>query len=238
MAEYLTKTEHLTAVADAIRAKGGTSDPMVYPDGFVSAIQAIPSGGSDGVLNGILDGGISGAYSNSDIRQLRKYALAYCSNLTDVDFPNVRTASSYCLAYCDNLKNANFPSVVSGEMGMFHYCTNLLNPTLPVLNAVRDSCFRGCSKLSKIDFPKVKSIANYAFYTCTSLTALILRYADSVVTLSTTSAFKSSGVTAGTGYIYVPSALVESYKTATNWSTYADQIRAIEDYPDITGGAT
>lgn len=41
----------------------------------------------------------------------------------------------------------------------------------------------------------------------------------------------------GTGYIYVPAALVDSYKAATNWSTYADQIRAIEDYPDITGGA-
>lgn len=46
MAEYLTKTEHLTAVADAIRTKGGTSEPLVYPDGFVSAIQAIPTGGS------------------------------------------------------------------------------------------------------------------------------------------------------------------------------------------------
>ena len=46
MAEYLTNTADLTAVADAIRAKGGTSDPLVYPDGFVSAIQAIPSGGS------------------------------------------------------------------------------------------------------------------------------------------------------------------------------------------------
>ena len=23
---------------------------------------------------------------------------------------------------------------------------------------------------------------------------------------------------------------------STTWSTYADQIRAIEDYPDITGG--
>lgn len=44
MAEYLTKTEHLKAVADAIRAKGGTSDPLAYPSGFVSAIQAIPSG--------------------------------------------------------------------------------------------------------------------------------------------------------------------------------------------------
>lgn len=41
MAEYLTNTADLTAVADAIRAKGGTSAPLVYPSGFVSAIQAI-----------------------------------------------------------------------------------------------------------------------------------------------------------------------------------------------------
>lgn len=36
---------------------------------------------------------------------------------------------------------------------------------------------------------------------------------------------------------YVPTSLVETYKSATNWSTYAEQIRAIEDYPEITGGA-
>nr|DAH69670.1 MAG TPA: leucine-rich repeat protein [Caudoviricetes sp.] len=48
MAEYLTKTEHLKAVADAIRAKGGTSAPLAYPSGFVSAIQAIPSGSGSG----------------------------------------------------------------------------------------------------------------------------------------------------------------------------------------------
>ena len=38
-------------------------------------------------------------------------------------------------------------------------------------------------------------------------------------------------------YVYVPKALVGAYKSATNWSTYANQIRAIEDYPDITGGS-
>lgn len=41
MAEYLTNTADLTAVADAIRAKGGTAAQLVYPSGFVSAIQAI-----------------------------------------------------------------------------------------------------------------------------------------------------------------------------------------------------
>ena len=45
MAEYLTNTTDLTKVASAIRAKGGTSAPLVYPDGFVTAIQAIQTGG-------------------------------------------------------------------------------------------------------------------------------------------------------------------------------------------------
>ena len=45
MAEYLTNTADLTKVAAAIREKGGTSDLLVYPDGFVAAIQAIQTGG-------------------------------------------------------------------------------------------------------------------------------------------------------------------------------------------------
>ena len=44
MAEYLTNTTDLTKVAAAIREKGGTSDLLVYPDGFVTAIQAIQTG--------------------------------------------------------------------------------------------------------------------------------------------------------------------------------------------------
>ena len=44
MAEFLTFDTELTAVANAIRAKGGTSDLLVYPDGFVTAIQTIQTG--------------------------------------------------------------------------------------------------------------------------------------------------------------------------------------------------
>ena len=44
MAEYLTNTTELKAVADAIRAKGGTAAQLVYPAGFVSAIQTIQTG--------------------------------------------------------------------------------------------------------------------------------------------------------------------------------------------------
>ena len=44
MADYLTTDTELTSVANAIRTKGGTSAALVYPAGFVSAIEAIPTG--------------------------------------------------------------------------------------------------------------------------------------------------------------------------------------------------
>lgn len=42
----------LTAVADAIRTKGGTSAPMAFPDGFVQAVQAIEAGTGGGNSGG------------------------------------------------------------------------------------------------------------------------------------------------------------------------------------------
>lgn len=50
MANYLTTDTELTSVADAIRAKGGTSAQLTYPTEFVSAIQAIPTGGGSDEL--------------------------------------------------------------------------------------------------------------------------------------------------------------------------------------------
>lgn len=44
MAEYLTNDTDLKKVADAIRTKGKTSAELLYPDGYVSAIEAITTG--------------------------------------------------------------------------------------------------------------------------------------------------------------------------------------------------
>ena len=46
MADYLTTDTDLTAVANAIREKGGTSAALVWPSGYVDAIGAISGGGS------------------------------------------------------------------------------------------------------------------------------------------------------------------------------------------------
>lgn len=40
----------LTSVANAIRTKGGTSSSLAFPADFVSAIQAIPTGGGGGAM--------------------------------------------------------------------------------------------------------------------------------------------------------------------------------------------
>ena len=45
--EYLVDGADMTAVADAIRAKGGTTAPLSFPAGMAEAVRDIPSGGTD-----------------------------------------------------------------------------------------------------------------------------------------------------------------------------------------------
>ena len=60
-------------------------------------------------------------------------------------------------------------------------------------------------------------------------------YKDLVCNLKSTGALLNTPIAQGTGYIYVPKNLMEQYKVATNWTLYATQFRAIEDYLDIIG---
>lgn len=49
MANYVVSDASLTAIADAIREKGETTDPLTFPDGFATAIAKIKTGGSASV---------------------------------------------------------------------------------------------------------------------------------------------------------------------------------------------
>lgn len=62
MAEYLVQGESITAVADAIREKGGTTAPLSFPAGMAKAVRDIPSGGGDISL------GITGATVDQTIK--------------------------------------------------------------------------------------------------------------------------------------------------------------------------
>ncbi len=45
MAKYFVEDTSLTSVADAIRAKSGTTETLEFPGGFVSAVEGITAGG-------------------------------------------------------------------------------------------------------------------------------------------------------------------------------------------------
>lgn len=65
MAEYLTNTTDLTKVATAIREKGGTSDLLIYPDEFVTAIHAIQTGTELKIIVTVASGAIVTATKGS-----------------------------------------------------------------------------------------------------------------------------------------------------------------------------
>ena len=155
-------------------------------------------------------------------------------SITEIQDNYVATIGNYSFSYCGNLTAVHFPAATSIGKYAFKYCTALTEVDFPAATNINAYSFGDCSALTTADFPAVTSIESYAFSYCTKLTTLILRSAT-VATLSELKALERTAISYGKGYIYVPAALVDSYKAATNWSTYANQIRAIEDYPDICG---
>ena len=150
---------------------------------------------------------------------------------------------------CDGLEKIN-SNVFNGDKALIDFgdtsnityigiqafmaCTALTSLKLPSVTSLGRSAFSGCTGLAKIDIgEKFSTIDGGVFYGCSHLETLILRKPSSVVKLSYVAALNNSGIASKKGYVYVPAALLESYKTATNWVSFASQLRAIEDYPEI-----
>lgn len=113
----------------------------------------------------------------------------------------------------------------------FRGCSGLTNVIFPNASSVGTGAFWQCAALKQADFSACVAFAQDAFYGCSALEALILRNEEAVSSIIGT--LYGTGIADGTGYIYVPSALVDTYKAASGWSTYAAQIRAIEDHPAV-----
>lgn len=171
----------------------------------------------------------------SNVETVEDYGLYYCSALSDIDLSSVKTLGSYALSRCESLGNLYLPELETAGTWCFSYFNKASTVTLPKLTRLGASAFRSSAEVTKIDIGgNVGVIEGTTFFGCSKLEALILR-STVLITLNATNVFTSSKIAAGTGYIYVPSALVDSYKAATNWTALAAQFRAIEDYPDICG---
>lgn len=111
----------------------------------------------------------------------------------------------------------------------FYICSKLTTADFPMVTNIGNYAFMNCSQLTTIDFPLAKYIGGSTFHGCSKLNALALR-SQSLCSLAHSNSFSGTPISSGTGYIYVPSSLVDTYKSKTNWSTYATQFRALEDY--------
>lgn len=109
----------------------------------------------------------------------------------------------------------------------FRICTQLTYFSFPEATSVGDFAFYQCSQLMSVYLPKITSIGSATFNGCSQLTSVILGNTTQVATLSNTDSFSN----APNAIIYVPDALVDSYKSATNWSAYASRIKPISELP-------
>ena len=113
-----------------------------------------------------------------------------------------------------------------GKYGLYMsgYLTSI---KLPRVEMIMDEAFSN-GGLQTADLPMCRFIGNNAFR-YTKLTTLILRSEELCILYSQFSLWDTN-IKNGTGYIYVPRKLVDIYKVYTNWSTFASQFRALEDY--------
>lgn len=198
---------------------------------FINTVDTI---GDDAVCDGIIMKTLT-EYADNCVKSVGDYALYSCFMLTNVDLPNVTSVGLFAFYGCSALKTANLPVAELIENYGFYNNRKLESIHIPLVTELGKSAFYGCSTLESIDLPAVVSMDDKVFYNCSALTTVILR-SETMCELGNTDSFSGTPIADGTGYIYVPFALVKTYQNGTNWSAFADQIRAIEDYPDITGG--
>ena len=207
--------------------------------------------GDDAVFDSIIQKTIT-EYKDNTITKVGQYAFFQCASLKTVDLPNcesiysnafqnsgievanfpkvtgVSNASS-AFSGCKNLKSVSFPLATEIPSAIFDACSALETVSYPCANYVRSNALRNCTKLAKLDFPALKQINSEAFSGCSALNTLVIR-SKTVCSLDSVYAFRSTPIYNANGYIYVPSALVDSYKAASIWSTFANQFRKLEEW--------
>lgn len=175
------------------------------------------------------------------------FSAGSTSSLVKVTVPNSVTSIGERAFYNSRgLKEINIPSGVTRiENYTFYGCRQLSAITIPnTVTRIGNNVFSNCTALSSVTIPdSVTMIGNSVFTYCNNLSEVTI---GSGITSIGQDAFSSDRITSltinattppaidtgtfGSSYtypIYVPSASVETYKTAYNWTRYASRIQAI-----------
>lgn len=262
MSKLFIEDTTLTAIGDAIRGKTGKEE-LINPANMPAEIDALKLQDYT-IEDGLLEGALIGEYTNDRITKLRAYAL-YGITLTSFSSNSVTSAGVMALMN-SKIAEINLPNLVTvgtqafhgitteyvelpkatfetAPMSVFNSSTGLKEGKFPAAIKFGGQMFWGCAKLSKIDVgANITAIGSLVFDN-SGLSTLIIRNSNSIAKLENINSFNRCPISYGTGYIYVPKALLsdedetKDYRRATNWVNFANQFRAIEDYPEICGGA-
>ena len=152
-------------------------------------------------------------------------AFYYCSSLASVSIPNgVTSIGNYAFYNCYSLASVSIPNgVTSIDSYAFYNCYSLASITIPNgVTSIGAYAFKNCYSLASITIPDgVTSIGTNVFNNCYGVAFYDFTDYTSVPTLANTNAFTNISADC---QIRVPAALVDTWKAATNWSTYADHI--------------
>lgn len=202
-----------------------TEDVSTYKN--VSVTVAVPgSGGTEDKTAAFLDGTIT-EYSNSELTEIREKAFYHCIKMKSVDLPNVVTLGADAFYECKWLETVNIPKLAALPYQCFYYGFSLPDVLVfPVCKSVAGYVI-SYAETKTLDILGGGQIDSYAFYRASYFTTLILRNTETVTKLQSApnSVFNDyKSVT-----IYVPDALLEDYKAATNWAKMAEQIKGLSE---------
>lgn len=186
----------------------------------------------------------------NDIADIESEAFYGCENLESVNIPtsityikgdafldcrklqwisNKHVLMMYNFALTENgLQRATFGGggYAYGSSSAFQKDKNLKRAVLPThYSMILSSDYNGCTALVEVICnSNIKKIGSMAFFGCYSLKKLDLTKNTEIPVLESYNAFEK---TAADLEILVPASLAEEWKKATNWTTYADNIKGV-----------
>lgn len=213
----------LSALLTAANTTTGESDTTLT-DAVQTLIDGYGQGGGGTEAEDNLVTGNFTTYTNNRVTSIRSQFFARMTNLQSVSLANVTSLPGERHFDRSGISSVTMPSLTTGGPYMFNECQSLITvpkTSFPLMTTVMNSMFYNCQHLEMADFLSATQINAGAFERCFLLSVLVLR-SSSVCALANVNAFGNTpirGKNGATGTIYVPSALISSYKTASNWSS-------------------
>lgn len=170
----------------------------------------------------------------SNIKIIEEDCFYGCKGLIEIDLSNVQSMEDDIFENCINLQRVTYPALLYYvRHRCFNGCISLQNFDFSNIKLVEYEAFRNCTSLNKVILPVIQTLEYGCFYGCSNLNTVIIQQNASICDLEDIDAFSETPIANGEGFIYVPDELLEDYRAATNWSTYAEQIKPLSEFTEV-----